>query len=242
LPADGDDPERIVTVTGVAKGSGMIHPHMATMLAVIATDAPFEPADAREMLAAAVDASFHTITVDGDTSTNDAVVLLAGGADMPVVRRGSRRAELMAAAVQTVAIDLALAIVRDGEGATRVARITVEGARSDAEAREVARSVACSSLVKTALAGGDPNWGRILSAAANAGVGLDGDRLRLRLGGVEVFAGGMPLDYDQDAADRAFSADEVAIDLSLGLGDGSSVMYTTDLTKGYVEINSEYTT
>jgi glutamate N-acetyltransferase/amino-acid N-acetyltransferase len=242
LPADGDDPERIATVTGVAKGSGMIHPDMATMLAVIATDAPMEPADAREMLVEAVDASFHTITVDGDTSTNDAVVLLAGGADMPAVRPGSRRAELLSAAVRTVATDLALAIVRDGEGATRIARITVDGGRSDAEARRVARSVACSSLVKTALAGGDPNWGRILSAAANAGVGLEADRLRLRLGGVEVFAGGTPLDYDQGEADRAFSADEVEIELSLGLGEGSSVMYTTDLTKGYVEINSEYTT
>jgi glutamate N-acetyltransferase/amino-acid N-acetyltransferase len=242
LPAEDGDRPTTITISGVAKGSGMIHPNMATMLAVIATDAPVEPETAHGMLTDAVDASFHTITVDGDTSTNDAVVLLAGGADMPTIRPAGQRGALLAAAIRQVATDLALAIVRDGEGATRVARITVDGGRTDAEARAVARSVACSSLVKTALAGGDPNWGRILSAAANAGVGLDGDRLRLRLGDVEVFAGGLPLDYEQASADRAFSADEVDIGLSLGLGGGSAVMYTTDLTKGYVEINSEYTT
>ena len=242
LPAEDGDPERSVTVSGVAKGSGMIHPDMATMLAVIATDAPLDAEDAQRILAEAVDASFHTITVDGDTSTNDAALLLAGGADMPIVRADGPRGRRLSRAIREVATDLALAIVRDGEGASRVARITVAEARSEREARQVARSIACSSLVKTALAGGDPNWGRILSAAANAGVGLDGDRLVLRLGGIEVFRSGLPLEVDQGPVDRAFSAGEVEIELDLGLGWESAVMYTTDLTKGYVEINSEYTT
>jgi len=242
LPAEGGDRERTVVVSGVAKGSGMIHPDMATMLAVIATEAPLEPAGARRILGEAVDASFHTITVDGDTSTNDAVVLLAGGADMPTVDVDGPRGRRLAGAVREVATDLALAIVRDGEGASRVARIDVTGARTGDAARRVARSIACSSLVKTALAGGDPNWGRILSAAANAGVGLEGERLELRLGGIPVFRAGLPLEVDQGPVDRAFSGDEVGIALELGLGDAGATMYTTDLTKGYVEINSEYTT
>lgn len=242
LPAADGDPERTVVVSGVAKGSGMIHPSMATMLAVIATDAPLDAQRAQSILRSAVDDSFHTITVDGDTSTNDAVVLLAGGADIAPIPADSVRHQILAAAIHQVANDLALAIVRDGEGASRVAEITVTGSRSDDEARQVARSIAGSSLVKTALAGGDPNWGRILAAAANAGVGLDGERLRLFLGGIEVFAGGVPLEVDQSAVDRAFSGAEVDIELKLGLGTSSTTMYTTDLTKGYVEINSEYTT
>lgn len=242
LPETADDEARNVTVGGIAKGSGMIHPDMATMLAVIGTDAPLDSVAARQMLSVAVDQSFHTITVDGDTSTNDAVVLVAGGASMPVVEPDSERGVLLQRAIAEVAQDLALAIVRDGEGATRVAEVRVNAARTDAEARAVASSIACSSLVKTALAGGDPNWGRILSAAANAGVGLEGPHLRLRLGGIEVFADEHPLAVDQTAVDRAFSGDEVLIELDLGLGSAQAHMFTTDLTKGYVEINSEYTT
>jgi glutamate N-acetyltransferase/amino-acid N-acetyltransferase len=249
LPGEGDDPPRTITVGGMAKGSGMIHPDMATMLAIIATDAPMAPQLARDMLVAAVDRSFHTITVDGDTSTNDAVLLLAGtgqpaGAQLEV-RAGSQRARILASAITTVATDLALEIVRDGEGATRVARITVHSARTRTEARAVASAIARSSLVKTALAGADPNWGRILSAAATAGVGLDADRLCLTLGGIEVFAGGLPHRLDEPtrrSLDAAFAAPEVRIDLELGLGQDQATMYTTDLTKGYVEINSEYTT
>lgn len=243
LPAaDGGSP-RTVTVGGVAKGSGMIHPDMATMLAVIATDAPLAPAAAAAILRRAVDRSFHTITVDGDTSTNDAVLLLAEAAGESAVAVDSEAGRRLAAAVTAVAGELALAIVRDGEGASRVARIEVTGGRDEDEARRVARAIAGSSLVKTALAGGDPNWGRILAAAANAGVGLVGERLRLRLGGHEVFADGLPLTgVDQGALDAAFSADEVLIELELGLGPAAATMYTSDLTKGYVEINSEYTT
>jgi glutamate N-acetyltransferase/amino-acid N-acetyltransferase len=242
LPPHAGDPPRTVTIGGVAKGSGMIHPNMATMLAVVATDAPLGASLAREMLTDAVDESFHTITVDGDTSTNDSVLLLAGGADMPEISAGSERARLLGRAVGIVAGELALQIVRDGEGATRVARIDVRSARGRNQARAVASSIARSSLVKTALAGGDPNWGRILSAAANAGAGLVGERLSLRLGGIEVFSGGVPRPVDQDAVDSSFSEDEVLIELDLGLGSCSATVYTTDLTKGYVEINSEYTT
>jgi glutamate N-acetyltransferase/amino-acid N-acetyltransferase len=161
---------------------------------------------------------------------------------MPPVADDGPRGRAIARAVRAVAVDLALAIVRDGEGATRVARVSVTGARSIDGARLVARAIACSSLVKTALAGGDPNWGRILAAAANAGTGLDGDRLELCLGGIPVFRAGLPLEVDQASLDRAFSAQEVEIALDLGLGDATAVMYTADLTKGYVEINSEYTT
>ncbi len=242
MPAEGGETEHTVTVGGVAKGSGMIHPDMATMLAVIATDAPLAPEHAQQVLRVAVDRSFHTITVDGDTSTNDAVVLLAGGADIPTVSPGGARAAAVAAAIAQVAHHLALAIVRDGEGMTRLARIRVSGARNHDQARRVARAIATSSLVKTALAGGDPNWGRILAAGANAGTGLDPDRLRLTLGGVEVFAGGAPLTVDQGPVDAAFARAEVEVDLELGLGEATAEMLTTDLTKRYVEINSEYTT
>jgi len=245
LPPTENEPQRTVTVGGTAKGSGMIHPDMATMLAIIATDAPLGPALAHDILVTAVDRSFHAITVDGDTSTNDSVLLLGGSATMPEILPDTARAHALTHAVATVASDLALKIVRDGEGATRVARIEITSARSHAEARAVASSIACSSLVKTALAGGDPNWGRILSAAANTGIGLDADRLRLCLGGIDVFASGLPLPLDpptRDALDTAFSASEVLIQLDLGLGTHTAVMHTTDLTKGYVEINSEYTT
>jgi len=235
--------DRTVTVGGVAKGSGMIHPSMATMLAVMATDAPVDAPTLRRLLRRAVDRSFHEITVDGDTSTNDAVILLAeppaGGAS-PLAEPALRRLEV---AVTQVARRLAEQIVEDGEGMTRILEIVVEGADSTEDARAVARSVATSSLVKTALAGGDPNWGRILSAVGNAGVPVDVGTLALNIAGLPVFADGAPLDtVDSDELDRRFRASRVHARIDLGRGEGSARMLTTDLTHRYVEINAEYTT
>jgi glutamate N-acetyltransferase/amino-acid N-acetyltransferase len=238
----GDGSERSFVVGGVAKGSGMIHPDMATMLALVVTDAPLGPAACRRVLVDTCAHSFNAISVDGDTSTNDTALLLAGPADAAPLAAGSPARRAVDAAVAAVMQRLALAIVRDGEGVGRVARIAVHGAADDSAALRVAEKIACSPLVKTALAGGDPNWGRILAAAANAGVELDPQRLELVLGGFRVFADGAPAAVDQAALDDAFSRDEVEIALGLGAGHGRAVKWTTDLTKRYVEINAEYTT
>lgn len=230
-------------VGGIAKGSGMIHPNMATMLAVLATDAPIVPDLLRPMLKRVVDASFHEISVDGDTSTNDAVLLLSrmppegapASCDPAAVER----------AVTQAARTLAEKIVGDGEGRSRIMEILIEGATSPDEARSVARAIACSSLVKTALAGGDPNWGRIISAAGTAGVPLTPDRLTLQLGDQVVFDRGSPVRLDsvhEAALDRHFSGERVRVRLDLARGEHGGRMLTTDLTHRYVEINSEYTT
>jgi glutamate N-acetyltransferase/amino-acid N-acetyltransferase len=226
-----------ITVGGMAKGSGMIHPDLATMLSVVATDAPMTPRTARRVLAEAVDCSFHEITVDGDTSTNDTVLLLARQSDAPDAA-GPDLQEGVTAVMRELAED----IVRDGEGASRIAHIRVTGAPSPAAARTVAHAVARSSLVKTALAGGDPNWGRILAAAASTEVPVTPEGLTLVLQGFPVFAAGRPLSVDPAALDQAFAREEVDIELGLGLGDACGQVMTTDLTHRYVEINSEYTT
>ena len=226
------------TVGGMAKGSGMIHPDMATMLAVIATDAPIS-LDLQAVLGRAVDHSFHTITVDGDTSTNDTVMLLA-----PPVKQKLHPEEERAVvdAIQRVARSLALQIVEDGEGASRLLEITIEGAPTPTDARTIGRSIACSSLVKTALAGGDPNWGRILAAAGNSGVPLDPQDWRLWIGDHLVFRSGAPTASDTEAVEAAFSQARVRLRLRVGQGPGRSQVVTTDLTHDYVTINAEYTT
>ena len=233
------DDGREVTIGGMAKGSGMIHPNMATMLGFVGLDLPLRPEAAQEILRYAVDRSFHEITVDGDTSTNDAVLLLARGsgeaigADDPAFER-------IRSAVTCLCAHLAREIVRDGEGMTRMMEVLVTGAATRADASAIAGAVATSSLVKTALAGGDPNWGRILAAAANAGIDLQSPKLTI--GGIEVFADDGPLEVDAEAVDAAFSGDEVFIELRVGDGSESARRLTTDLTIDYVKINSEYTT
>ena len=239
--AETADGVHTFTVGAMAKGSGMIHPNMATMISILATDAPIGVDASRSILKSAVDASFHRISVDGDTSTNDTVLLLSENEQSPHHLTASGIASVERAVTQC-AQDMAKAIVEDSEGVGRVAHITVSGAKDDSQAREAAQAIALSSLVKTALAGADPNWGRILAAMANTQADFAEDRLALTLGGITVFLEGRPLVVDQGQVDEAFSQKEVTIELDLGVGKGQAEMYTTDLTHDYVTINSEYTT
>jgi len=224
------------TVGGVAKGSGMIHPDLATMLAIVATDAPIAPDRLQDVLSRAVDESFHCITVDGDTSTNDTVLLLAGDGD-PISGDDLDGVET---AIREVMRSLALQIVEDGEGVARLLDIVVEGAATDTDARTIARTIATSSLVKTALAGGDPNWGRIVAAAGNAGVPFD--EVDLYIGEHLVVVGSTPTDAPIDTLERLFAEPRVAIVVRVGSGPGRSHVVTTDLNHEYITINAEYTT
>src|SRR5262245_22458413 len=225
-------------VGGMAKGSGMIHPHMATMLAVLTTDYPLGPGEAIDFLRPAVEASFNSISVDGECSTNDAVLLLANGT-APVERSPATDAELEAA-LHGVCADLAAQIVADGEGVTLTAEIAVESAPSDGEARAVAERVATSPLVKTALFGRDANWGRILAAAGSARFNggfarLDPARLSVRVDGVDVYSSGRPT-----GEEPVLDGGHVAIQLDLGLGGARATYLTSDLSYDYVRINADY--
>lgn len=225
-------------VTGIAKGSGMIHPNMATMLAFVATDAAVEAAELRRWQKLMVAETFNTISVDGDTSTNDSFVLAATGRGGGGRTRGERRA--LREALMRVCAHLAEAIVRDGEGATRLARIEVRGA-ANAVCRRVAESVARSPLVKTALAAGDANVGRFLMAIGNVRGGFAPEAVAMTIGGVPVLAsGGRDPRYDEDGAAAAMGAEEVTIAIDLGGGGGGVRMLTCDLTREYVRINAEY--
>jgi glutamate N-acetyltransferase/amino-acid N-acetyltransferase len=233
---------RPVRVAGMAKGSGMIAPSMATMLAFLTTDAHVAPGLLQACLVKAVEKSFHRITVDGDTSTNDMVLLLANGqaeAGKVTSRHGLVRFQ---AALDRVCTYLAREVVRDGEGASRLIEIRVRGAGSEQEALRIGRTIAGSPLVKTAIAGGDPNWGRVLAAAGRAGVEFEPDLVELRLGGVRVGREGAVCSHDKRAARRAVAAGEVAITLDLNGGEGEAVVWTCDLTADYVRINAEYHT
>jgi len=231
---------RRCTVVGCAKGAGMIHPNMATMIAVLATDAPIGPAELDGHLRAAVDRSFHRISIDGDTSTNDSVFALASGA--APAPEGGFPAEAMRTAFKDVARELALMIVRDGEGYERGIHVRVTGAPSDADALTVARTVASSLLVRCAVTGGDPNWGRILAAAGRSGVRLDLDDVALSVGGVALFVRGGPADTPLAAREAAFRAPMVEVDLAVGTGPGTDEFISCGLTKAYVELNADYTT
>jgi glutamate N-acetyltransferase/amino-acid N-acetyltransferase len=226
------------TVGGMAKGSGMIHPNLATMLAVVTTDYPLEPGEAIDFLRPAVDASFNSISVDGECSTNDAVVLLASR-EAAIERTPATDAEL-ALAIRTVCADLAHQIVADGEGATLLAEIAVSGAASAPEARAIAQRIATSSLVKTALFGRDANWGRVLAAAGSAPFNggyaqLDPALISLSYNGTPVLVGGAP-QHTEPPVDGGVCT----IELDLGLGDGSAGYLTSDLSYDYVRINAEY--
>ena len=226
------------TVGGMAKGSGMIHPNLATMLAVVTTDYPLEPGEALELLRPAVDVSFNSITIDGECSTNDAVILLSSGA--AAIQRTPATDEAFVLALRTVCNELSHQIVVDGEGATLVAEINVSGAVSAAEARAIAQRIATSPLVKTALFGHDANWGRVLMAAGSAPFNggyahLDPARISLSYNGTPVLVNGAPQNVEPPV-DGAVCT----IDLDLGLGDGRAGYLTSDLSYDYVRINAEY--
>lgn len=237
---------RSVSITGIAKGAGMICPNMATMLAFIATDAAVAPDLLQACLGSAVARSFNAITVDGDTSTNDACVLAATGAcGNPEIRDGASAGyAALKCAVDAVCVELATAIVRDAEGATKLVTVQVEGAADVEEARTVAYTIAHSPLVKTALFASDPNWGRILAAVGRAGLrDLDIDRIRIHLGEVLIVdAGGRAPDYTEEAGAAVMAEPEIMIRVSLGRGSADARVLTCDLSYDYVRINAEYRT
>jgi len=230
------------TVGGMAKGAGMIAPRMATMLAFFTTDAAVERVLLERALEEAVDASFNRITVDGDTSTNDMALILSGGAsDLAPVRTVGRDFDAFRAALAECASRLAQMMLRDGEGVTRVAEIRVEGARTAGEADRIARTVAESLLVKTAIHGGDPNWGRILAATGRSGVEVEIGRVDIFLGEVWVCEGGCAREYDEVLAREAMvGADPLLIRVRLNSGGASGWVWTSDLSKAYVDINASY--
>jgi glutamate N-acetyltransferase/amino-acid N-acetyltransferase len=255
-----------VTVSGISKGVGMMHPRMATMLSFVLTDAAAEPAALSAILRPAVARTWNQLTVDGDTSTNDTVLLVASGASgAGPIAAGTPEWFVLAGAIEAVARSLARQQAADGEGATTLITVVATGAEDDADARAVARSVVASSLVKAAVHGRDPNWGRIAGAAGNAllagsetlatagldaseaarrggtPVEIDVDRLRIAICGVPVFSGA-PVAFDRAAVREQMGADEVVISLDLGLGDGVGEAFGCDLTETYVTENSEYST
>ncbi|NJC87647.1 MAG: bifunctional glutamate N-acetyltransferase/amino-acid acetyltransferase ArgJ [Desulfuromonas sp.] len=233
---------RSCRIVGLAKGAGMIHPDMATMLAFVMTDATLDDSLAGALLRTAVGHTFNRITVDRDTSTNDTVLLLASGAaGAPALVAGSPEERSFAAALEEVLQDLAKMIVRDGEGATKLVRIQVNGAASEDDALAVARSIATSSLVKTAFFGADANWGRIIAAAGYAGVDLDPDRVRILFDAVPMVENGLGLGAGQEAkATEVLKKAEFTVTVELGLGSGSAWYYTSDLGYEYVRINADY--
>jgi len=235
-----------VTVTGIAKGSGMIKPDMATMLAYIATDAPVSGPVLDQCLRTAVERSFNRITVDGDTSTNDACVLVATGQSplRPIDELASDAGRQLARAVEEVCSELAQAIVRDGEGATKFITLNVRGGAQEADCLAVAFTVAHSPLVKTAFFASDANWGRILAAVGRAPVAaLDTSRVGIRMNGARIVtAGAVDPGYREETGAHEMARDEIVVDIDLGMGDAAATVWTTDLSHDYVRINAEYRT
>ncbi len=233
-----------VAIAGFAKGAGMIHPGMATMLAVVATDAAAEPARLQRLLAEACERSFNRVSVDGDMSTNDTLLLLASGASGARVEAADEPA--FAAALEAVCVSLARQVAADGEGATRLVEVTVSGAASERDAHRVADAIARSPLFKTAVHGGDPNWGRVLAAAGSCGVAFDPGIARLRFGAgeraVEVVRGGVRADYAEAEAAARLRENPVTVALDLGGGAGRATVWTCDFSAEYVSINADYTT
>ncbi len=243
---------RPIRIGGIAKGSGMIHPNMATMLAFITCDAAVSPVLWQSMLQRAIAHSFNQITVDGDTSTNDCVLALANGESRtPAITEPGAAANRLEGMLTAVCDSLAKAIARDGEGATCLLEIEVTGAADDAAARRVAKTIASSSLLKCAIFGHDPNWGRIAAAAGRAGVPFDQGDLRIQLGEFLLMEHGQPLPFDRAAASaylkqatqgEYLQTDTVSIRVSIGSGNGTGLAWGCDLSYDYVKINAEYTT
>ncbi len=229
------------TITGVSKGSGMIHPNMATMLGFIATDAPIAAKKLQAILSPIADRSFNSISVDGDTSTNDTVYLLSSGLGLGYAALDDTHT--FAQALEEVAIELAQLIVRDGEGVTKFVTIEVAGAEDETQARTLGRTIAVSPLVKTAFAGSDANWGRILMAIGNSDAPIQPGKVSLKADDVLILEhGNLHPDYKDEMGMKVFSQQEFTLFVDMGLGDASAKVWTGDLTHEYIEINAEYRT
>ncbi|HEY8491144.1 MAG TPA: bifunctional glutamate N-acetyltransferase/amino-acid acetyltransferase ArgJ [Dehalococcoidia bacterium] len=234
---------RTYAVGGIAKGSGMIHPDMATMFCFLTTDAPVAPAFLDATLRSVADRTFNMVSVDGDTSTSDTMAVLANGAaGGDPIDAGHGAAQLFQEALYGVSLHLAREIARDGEGASRLIEVRVYGAATKEEARRAARAVTVSPLVKTAVYGRDPNWGRVMMAVGRSGARVDVSRAVVRLGDVAVFVRGRPVPFDEEEVRAILGAPEVRIEVNLGVGSEGATAWGCDLTEAYVRINSEYTT
>lgn len=239
-----EDDGHCVNIVGIAKGSGMIQPDMATMLSFIFTDMPIAKPVLQAILAKNITTSFNAITVDSDTSTSDTCLVFATGAAKnvePLTSLNDPRVEAFSKALHDVLFDLALQVVRDGEGATKLIEVAVTGAENDRSARIVARSIANSPLVKTAIAGEDANWGRVVMAVGKAGEPADRDRLSISFGDLVLAENGMRSDgYDEALTSAYMKQDALKITVDLGIGEGCGTIYTCDLTHGYISINGDY--
>ena len=234
---------RVVTIGGITKGSGMIHPDMATMLAFLTTDAEVVPDLLKGMLKDAVDNSFNMITVDGDSSTNDTVLIFANGAaGSGPIKEGSYEEQLFRRALGQVCTHLAKEITRDGEGASKLIEVTVEGAKTLEEARNGARTVAGSLLVKTAVHGNDPNWGRVIAALGRSEAGLEEKKIALYINDVCIMEGGLPIPFHKDSIIAIMSGSEVRFRIDLNLGNAQATAWGCNLSEEYVTFNSAYTT
>jgi glutamate N-acetyltransferase / amino-acid N-acetyltransferase len=240
--ADSDQWVAPIRLGGMCKGSGMIAPNMATMLAFITTDARLPASLLQDAMKRAVAVSFNCVTVDGDTSTNDMCLLLASGMGEGEISRPGPAFDDFVEALTRICIGLAKKIARDGEGATKLAEIVVRGAATEAGAHTIAKTVAESPLVKTALFGNDPNWGRILMAAGRAGVPFDPNRIEVRIGPHVVCSAGRSVEFDRDGAHDYLTGSEVQIVLDLNMGDECATVWTCDYSYDYIKINAEYHT
>ena len=234
---------RRIHLVGCSKGAGMIHPNMATTLAFVATDASISPSLLQKTLRDVITRTFNAISIDGDTSTNDTLLVLANGAaSAPPIKSGSAAHRAFSRALEEVCHSLALQIVADGEGAQRVIEIEVRGAKSEIAARRIGQTIATSPLVKTAFAGGDPNWGRVFAAAGRAGVKFDPHRVDIHMAGIPVLRRGQPLEFNERAASNRLLEKNVHVVLNLHAGRASARYWTCDFTAEYVRINASYRT
>lgn len=229
-----------ITIGGIAKGSGMIMPNMATMLSFITTDAEVESTLLKKMLLKSVQNSFNKISVDGDTSTNDMVVIMANGVSKINVEENTENANLFFEALQTITIELAKKVVVDGEGATKLITVAVSGCENEEDANTIAKTISNSPLVKTAVYGSDANWGRILSAAGRSGVDFDPSKVEIKFDDMTILGKDYYHEFDEDEATEILSKKEIAISVNLNSGNGSSTWWTCDFSEKYVEINAAY--
>ena len=231
-----------VRLAGMAKGAGMIGPNMATMLAIVTTDAQIDPGTAQCVLTNAANQSFNRISVEGHTSTNDALILVCSGHSGATLK-SDKEIQQFESVLTSTCIDLAKLIPSDGEGASHLVSISINGAQSESDAETVARTIAASALVKTAITGNDPNWGRIVSAAGYSGIDMKAEQIDLSINGHCVFKSGQPADFDESIVSKSMASSfECLIELSIGTGPSSATHWTSDLTVDYVRFNSEYTT